>query len=135
MEVDTRAAISLISEKKFKSLFTNVKLTRSIRCCSRSAGVCLPVIGEFAVDVRYEAQQKNLVLKVVAGNGPCLLGRNWLEETKLNWKEIKPVSTRIPGSLQIINGRETYCFSVNLKRYYTLTEERRKNLEFKTLEV
>ena len=63
--------------------------------------MCLPVIGEFAVDVRYEAQQKNLVLKVVAGNGPCLLGRNWLEETKLNWKEIKPVSTHTPESLSM----------------------------------
>lgn len=41
------------------------------------------------VDVSYEGQEYTLPLLVVPGEGPALLGRNWLEEIKLNWPRIK----------------------------------------------
>ena len=41
------------------------------------------------VDVDYEGGKYSLPLLVVSGEGPVLLGRNWLEEIKLNWPRIK----------------------------------------------
>ena len=41
-------------------------------------GEPLPVIGELNVQVRYEEQENDLALTVVAGDGPSLLGRDWL---------------------------------------------------------
>ncbi len=62
-------------------------------------GEKLAVLGE--MDVRVQCQQQpaqDLVLTVVDGDGPSLLGRNWLQGIKLNWKEIKAVSTYASGS-------------------------------------
>ena len=36
----------------------------------------------------YEGQQAQLPLVVVKGNGPTLLGRNWLKAIRLNWQSI-----------------------------------------------
>ena len=45
---------------------------------------------------------KSLDLVVVAGNGPSLLGRNWLRHIQLEWKQIKAVAampTNTPTAL------------------------------------
>ena len=42
---------------------------------------------------------RNMVLMVVAGDGQCLLGRNWLVDIKISWKDIIAVSTHTPISL------------------------------------
>ena len=34
------------------------------------------------------------------GDGPPLLGRNWLQHIVLDWKEIKCISTSLDGILQ-----------------------------------
>ena len=36
----------------------------------------------------YENQSKDLKLTIVPGNGPSLLGRDWLKDIKLNWKSL-----------------------------------------------
>ena len=41
-----------------------------------------------------------LPIVVVAGSGPSLFGRNWLKAIKLDWKEIKSVSTELQHLLQ-----------------------------------
>ena len=43
----------------------------------------IPVLGQLNVHVRYGEQHAALVLIVVAGEGPSLLGRNWLKYLKL----------------------------------------------------
>ena len=66
-------------------------------------GEKLPVLGEMDVRVQYEQQQPHdLVLTVVKGDGPSLLWRNWLERIKLNWREIKAISTHSTGSLEYL---------------------------------
>ena len=44
--------------------------------------------GNLDVTVYYEGKQFQFPLLVVVGNGPTLLGRNWLSEIKLNWHMI-----------------------------------------------
>lgn len=50
------------------------------------------VCGEVHLPVVYEQQELVLPLIVVDGDGPPLLGRNWLEQLKLNWSSIFHVS-------------------------------------------
>ena len=50
----------------------------------------------------------------MAGNGPSLLGRNWLEHIHLNWREIKAVSNHPRGSLQYLLEKYAEVFSDEL---------------------
>ena len=51
-------------------------------------GVQIPVYGEVWLPVVYHQQKGVLPLIVVDGDGPPLLGRNWLKEVELNWHNI-----------------------------------------------
>ena len=55
-------------------------------------GVQVPVCGEVWLPVVYDQQKRVLPLIVVDGDGPPLLGRNWLKELQLNWHNIFLVS-------------------------------------------
>ena len=57
-------------------------------------GERIPVRGELRVHVRCGEQRAALALLVVAGDGPTLLGRNWLKYIRLDWKEIHAVSEK-----------------------------------------
>ena len=48
----------------------------------------MDVRGEIEMDVQYGEQKESLVLVVIAGTGPALLGRNWLQHLRPNWKEL-----------------------------------------------
>ena len=45
------------------------------------------MLGELTAFVEYADQKKDLVL-VVEGDGPALLGRNWLHAIQLDWAMI-----------------------------------------------
>ena len=45
----------------------------------------IPVLGSTQTTVSYEA---DLPLVIVKGEGPTLLGRNWLQKIRLNWNRI-----------------------------------------------
>ena len=87
IEIDTGAAVSLIREKTFRQTWqkgntpplepTNMKLSEEVS-----------VLGTINVNVKYEKENKRLSLIVVKGDGPSLLGRDWLMLLKLNWKAI-----------------------------------------------
>ena len=53
----------------------------------------MDVKGEIELDVQYADQRKLLPLVVVAGSGPVLLGRNWLQHIRLNWSEFATSTT------------------------------------------
>ena len=55
---------------------------------------------EAKVTVCYKGQTVKLPLVVVKGDGPSLLGRNWLLKITLDWHEIKNVSTALVELLQ-----------------------------------
>ena len=52
----------------------------------------MEIIGEATVEVSYaDWEWKTLSLAVVAGSGPSLLGRNWLQHFILEWQKVKTV--------------------------------------------
>ena len=56
----------------------------------------LEVAGQILVEVKHGRQVKQLPLYVVKGNGPSLMGRNWLQHIKLNWQSLNIAS--VPDS-------------------------------------
>ena len=51
----------------------------------------LSVLGQHDVTVRYGDQLQKLIITVVDGDGPGLLGRDWLKQLHLNWTQISMV--------------------------------------------
>ena len=96
MEVDTGAAASIISEKSFTTHFSSKPLSLSTFSLKKYTGETMKVLGELKVSAKYKQQPpQQLSLITVEGNGPSLLGRNWLHHIQLNWSHIKAV--RVPN--------------------------------------
>ena len=88
MEVDTGAAVSLVSEETYSRMWPQKSLQQATTVLRTYSGEQLNVCGCMNVEVVYGHQQLTLPLLVIKGNGPSLLGRDWLSELKLNWREI-----------------------------------------------
>ena len=82
MELDTGASLSLVSEKMFRENWPDLEVTLHWHSYS---GESIPVVGLIRVSVKYEDQESLLPLLIVEGDGPGLLGRNWLSHLKINW--------------------------------------------------
>lgn len=95
MEIDTGAAVSIMSEVTYKKSFAHVPLGGSNVTLKTYTGQAIPVRGQFLAKVAYGNQTADLPLIVVKGNGPSLCGRNWLERIKLDWKTIKMVNESV----------------------------------------
>ena len=99
MEVDTGAAVSLVSEKTYRSLFPERHLQPSKACLRTYSGESIAVMGQTEVEVFYEEQRVKLPLLVVKGEGPSLFGRDWLTKIRLDWRAINAVKCRTLTSL------------------------------------
>ena len=88
VELDTGAALSIVSEKTFKSVFKDtICLQLSLRIYS---GEDLTILGIAEVNVTYESKN-NAALPLVVMKGQCssLFGHNWLQHIRLNWSSVK----------------------------------------------
>ena len=84
-ELDTGAFVSLISERVWNEILPGSELVKCATLLKIYTGERLHVLGQLQVRVEYSDQEKCLPLLVVAGNGPSLWGRNWLNEIRLDW--------------------------------------------------
>ena len=88
MEIDTGAAVSVISEQTRRKMFPDVPLSKSTLLLKSYTGEVMPVLGEMKVEVKYRSQTVTLTLTIVEGSGPSLFGRDWLGQLQLDWKTI-----------------------------------------------
>ena len=88
MELDTGAARSVMSETVWQRLFSTYSLRKSSVILCTYSKEKLSVLGEMEANVSYEEQQAQLTILVVKGDGPTLLGRDWLSLLRLNWKSL-----------------------------------------------
>ena len=88
MEVDTGAAVSLISEEEYRRKFSSYELRESEVKLKTYMAESVNIVGEFSVLVEYKNKEYILPLLVVKGSGPALQGKNWLGQIKLNWHKI-----------------------------------------------
>ena len=102
MELDTGAAVSIISEKTRQALFADMTLRRSTLRLKTYTEEQMQVTGQLHVVVQYGSQQEKLVLIVVSGNGPSLFGRKWLKYLRLDWPTIATVNAVRVKPLQVL---------------------------------
>ena len=88
MEIDTGASVSIVSETEHHRRWPNVSLNSASVKLRTYTGETLKVLGSREVDVSYGHQRARLPLVVVSGDGPCLLGRDWLQHLQLDWPNI-----------------------------------------------
>ena len=89
MELDTGAAVSVISGTTFCSMFGNTaNLQQSNATLRTYLGKELPLLETIEVQVQYESQQATLLLFVIKGQGATLLGQYWLKSIHINWSKI-----------------------------------------------
>ena len=89
MEVDTGAAVSVISKATKQRYFTHAPLCKSSLKLTTYSGESLQVLVVMSVVVSYNDQTvENLDLYVVDKEGPSLFGREWLYRIQLDWKSI-----------------------------------------------
>ncbi|KAK4328659.1 hypothetical protein Pmani_000967 [Petrolisthes manimaculis] len=90
MEVDTGASVSVMSEEEFKKLDgCTASLRPSLREFRTYTGENIAVLGVTDVKVWIANHEElNLPLIVAKGQGPGLLGRNWMARIRLDWPTI-----------------------------------------------
>ena len=88
MELDTGAAVSVMSQQQQQDLFPQAQLQPSKVILRTYTAVCVGVVGTLPVRVVYGEQKQDLSLVIVNGNGPALFGRDWLSSIKLKWPSI-----------------------------------------------
>ena len=114
MEVDTGADISIISEETRKVLFPTQKIYKSDLILKTYTGEPITIIGNLHVHVQYQDQFAKLVLVVVEGNGPSLLGRNWLKYHRLDWSRIAQLHSTQLKTLNSVLDQHTALFEEEL---------------------
>ena len=91
MELDTGAAVSLVSERVWQKLLPDCKPRPSALPLRTYSGEPVSVLRVVDVDVTYGMQHATQPLHVVKGIGPSLFGRNWLEAICPEWESIETV--------------------------------------------
>ena len=79
MEVDTGAAVSVISSTTRDKFFPKCSLRRTTAVLTTYTGEQMLLAGEMTVEVSYGEQGGCLPLYVVQGDGTSLIGRDWLQ--------------------------------------------------------
>ena len=94
MEIDTGAAVSIISDRTHTSLpyLEKLPLQPTQVTLRFYTGESIPVLGELLVNATCQGTNHTLPLLVVKEDGPSLIGRNWLTKIQLDWKNIFTVT-------------------------------------------
>ena len=88
MDLDTGASVSIISKATYNQLWAQGQapaLRESRIKLKTYSGEQVAVKGVMDVTIEVNKQTKQLPLVVACGNGPSLLGRDWLMTLKLDW--------------------------------------------------
>ena len=80
--------MSIVSECTYRRYLHSVKLKKYRVSLRTYSAEHLVIVGEVYVQVLHKGEQLNLRLIVVSGDGPSLLGREWLKEMEIDWKTL-----------------------------------------------
>lgn len=92
MEVDTGAAVSVISDSLYQCRFESVTLSPANCVLKTYSQESLQLIGKFTARVKCKEVTKKLELLIVKGKGPALMGRDWISQLKLDWSRVNRVA-------------------------------------------
>ena len=91
MQIDTGAAVTVVSSIPHFGIIHPAPLQKCDVSLKTYTGEEISVLGKIVTTVSYKDQSENLSLFVVNGNGPSLLGHDWLQHLKLDGKQINAV--------------------------------------------
>ncbi|PFX15928.1 Uncharacterized protein K02A2.6 [Stylophora pistillata] len=91
-QLDTGASVRIILSHVWSGVLAAKSLRQTDVRLKSYSGHEIPVLKEAKVQVSYGDQQACLPVIVTAGDGPALMGRNWLSVLRLDWKQIKQIS-------------------------------------------
>lgn len=91
MEVDTGAAVSIVSEQTRRKCFGMVPVMKTDLELRTYTSEPIKVLGKCSVAVKYGTQSVNGDIYIVEGHGPSLLGRDLLRQIKLDWASIAAI--------------------------------------------
>jgi len=94
MEIDTGAGVIVLNENSFQSVkkgMAHLIMQPSTTALKTYTGEVIPVLGQVTAEVEYDNKKHHLTAQVVAGKAPNLLGRDCLQEIKLNWSQLNHV--------------------------------------------
>ena len=70
--------------------------------------------GAIDVKVKYSEQEADLTLTIVEGDGPTLMGRDWLRYIKLDWAALNHVTQENRSELKALVASHSALFSEGL---------------------
>ena len=85
MELDTRAAVSILPYEEYKKRFKTISLKKTRSRLKTYTGEVVRPRGQIEVTVRKDTVSEQLIFVVVDGPGPPLFGRNWLASLPVEW--------------------------------------------------
>lgn len=92
MEIDTGAAITIISVQQLKKLEEGAgsfSISKDgVLQLHTYTGQLLHTLGRVWLEVKYSKKTSRLSALVVPGSGLCLLGRDWLHQLHINWSKV-----------------------------------------------
>lgn len=115
MEIDTGSAATLISNNTFRKFFSERKLEVNKAQLRTYTGENVKVLGTTTVHVQYHNHSYNLPLLVVEGQGPSLLGRDWLGQLQVSLMNINQV-TESPNTVQELENKHPDLWKPDLGR-------------------
>eukprot|EP00057_Strongylocentrotus_purpuratus_P011260 XP_011665734.1 PREDICTED: uncharacterized protein K02A2.6-like [Strongylocentrotus purpuratus] len=111
-QVDTGSAVTIINEETWLSHWSEkdrpILNDSTIRLRTYTKHL-VDIVGEYEVTVCYENQTVRVLLIVARGGGPNLMGRDWLDVIRLNWREIYLVKVENDVSSLMADYKELFA--------------------------
>ncbi|XP_012826093.1 uncharacterized protein K02A2.6-like [Xenopus tropicalis] len=126
MEVDTGAAVSIISGELYRDKLSHIRLRHTNVVLKTYTGEVIRPEGVIKVCVKLNKQRARLPLYIVTGNAVPLFGRELLRRIHLDWREIKSITAvhrSNEGTLDSLLKQHEKVFSEELGTFngYTAT--------------
>ena len=124
MEVDTGASRSLVGETTYNQLKTQTDLpplqstTAELRTYT---GEKIPILGILNIPVCYHNQRVTVELLVVKGDGPSLMGRDWLQQITLDWHSLHQIQANHNSALESLLAKHQDVFADGLGKVKNFT--------------
>ena len=89
MEIDTGSRVILLSKKTFKEIGGDIERLKKSRLILKGyTGNEIRCLGEKIMSVQINGEVKDVIIRVVDGEGPSLMGRDIISQFKLPWENI-----------------------------------------------
>lgn len=120
MEIDTGAAVSLVSEAVYRKHLKHLSIQPARVVLKTYTGEVVAVKGLVKVKVELNGQCVKLPLYVVQGNYPSLLGRSWMNKVRIDWAAVRMLSQG-ESALEAVLKKNSELFSEELGQMKDIT--------------